>query len=315
MLSRCPDALKHQGQGTAGRPFLAVHHEGGGGSAGGRAEPDRRWRACPWGRRERGVSWSDPRGRRCWRRRARRRGCVAGGPVDEPRAGRRGRRHQHRRREGPGDYERRPPSGRPGPPVPGTAETIRTDQPGLGFRPAGRSRARNAERGMRPEGHLVEAVLRWHPGARLRVVAVLGDQGQRRVRQRRRAELAPVTVSRGQMGQHRRRGRAPARIPLQARADHIGQLDRQPAEVRLVGGQLDQDVHHGVALVGGMAGGGVQHGGAERENIAGQRRLPGIPGLLGRHIGGGADRAAGHRQLDPLGGPGDPEVDDPRAIG
>ena len=240
---------------------------------------------------------------------------VGRGSVDEPRPGGRGHRHQDRRREGPGDYERRPPPGRPGTPVPGTAETIRTDQPGLGFPPAGRSLARHAERGMRPEGHLVEAVLRSHLGARLRVVAVLGDQGQRRVRQRRRAELTPVTVARGQMGQHRRRGRALARIPLQARADHIGQLDRQPAEVRLVGRQLDQDVHHRLALVGGMAGSRIQHGGAEREDIAGQRRLPGIPGLLGRHIGRGADRAAGYRELDPLGSPGDPEVDDPRAIG
>ena len=96
--------------------------------------------------------------------------------------------------------------------------------------------------------------------------------------------------------------------------DDLGQLGRQPGEIRRLGGEPDEDVDHGLALIRRVASGGEEHGGAEREDVAGRRRLPGVPGLLGRHVGGRADAAAGHRELDALGRARDAEVDDARAV-
>ena len=104
------------------------------------------------------------------------------------------------------------------------------------------------------------------------------------------------------------------RAAFQAGGDQIGQFPGEPGKVRRLGGEPDQHVHHGLALVRGVPGGRVQQGRAQGEHVTGGRRLAGVTCLFRRHVGGGADGAAGHRELDPLGGPGHPEVDHPRAV-
>ena len=104
------------------------------------------------------------------------------------------------------------------------------------------------------------------------------------------------------------------RAALQAGHDQAGQLGGQGGQVGLLGGQFDQHVHDRVALVGPMPSRGEQQGGAERVDVTGRRGVLGVAGLLGGHVGGCADGAAGGGQLHALGGAGHPEVDDPRAI-
>src|SRR3984885_8419594 len=63
-------------------------------------------------------------------------------------------------------------------------------------------------------------------GGRLGVAAVLGDQGLRRARQRRRPEALPGLLEadvRRQVGEDRRRGRALAQVTLETRAGDGGQ--------------------------------------------------------------------------------------------
>jgi hypothetical protein len=110
------------------------------------------------------------------------------------------------------------------------------------------------------------------------------------------------------------RRRAATGAALQARGDELGQLGGQPDEIRRLGGQPDQDVHDRVALIGRVPGRREQQRRAQREHVAGHRRLPRVAGLLRGHVGGRADGAASHGELDPLGGPGHPEVDHARPV-
>ena len=151
------------------------------------------------------------------------------------------------------------------------------------------------------------------PGAAL----VLADQGQGaggQVGVAGPGAAGGPADERSQLGQQRRRGRAVPGAALQACRDDAGQVRRQAGKVGRLGGQPDQDVHHGVALIGRVPGRREQQRRAEREHVAGHRRLPGVPGLLGSHVRGCAQRAPGHGELDPLRGAGDPEIDDARAV-
>ena len=111
---------------------------------------------------------------------------------------------------------------------------------------------------------------------------------------------ASVGRSRGTRCRHAAaRSASSSGMPLQ-----VGRLGREP----------DEDVHHGVAPVGRMAGRGEHQRRPEREHVARGRGQGGVPGLLGGHVGGGAGRAAGGGELNPLGHPGHPEVDHLRAV-
>ena len=150
-------------------------------------------------------------------------------------------------------------------------------------------------------------------GRQSRPVLVLGDERHRRVgqvgvagagRERERAEL----------GQDRGVGRAVARDSLQAGGDQVDQFLRHAGQVGRLGREPDENVHDGVAPVGRMAGRGEHERRPEREHVARGRGQGGVPGLLGRHVGRGAGRAAGGGELDPLGHPGHAEVDHLRAV-
>ena len=122
----------------------------------------------------------------------------------------------------------------------------------------------------------------------------------------------------------RRTGRAGARIAASVgrsrgtrsrqAADQPGQFRGHAGQVGRLGREPDEDVHHGLAAVRRVAGGGEHERRAEREDVAGRRGLRAVPGLLGRHVSGGARRPAGDGELNSLGGPGHAEVDDPRAV-
>ena len=160
----------------------------------------------------------------------------------------------------------------------------------------------------------VGTAARQHGG--LRAALVLGDQRHGRARQ------VVVRVGRVGGGLHERAepveqgggSRPVPRAALQAGHDQAGQLGGQGGQVGLLGGQFDQHVHNRVALVGPVPSRGEQQGGAERVDVTGRRGVLGVAGLLGGHVGGCADGAAGGGQLHALGGAGHPEVDDPRAI-
>ena len=150
----------------------------------------------------------------------------------------------------------------------------------------------------------------------LRAACVLGDQRHRRTGQ--------VRVAVGRVGggfhegaepgqQGRRRGPHPG-AALQAGHDQAGQVRRHAGQVRVLGGQFHEHVHDRIALVGPVPGRGEQQGAAEGIDIAGRGGVLGVTGLLGRHVGGRADRAAGDGQLDALGRPRHTEVDDPGAV-
>ena len=195
--------------------------------------------------------------------------------------------------------------------------------------PAGPAGGR--QRGIGPEGAVLAHVLAHVVGERRLVLAVSGprfrgrlgaalvlpDQGERA-----RGQVGMPGSGGGRGADERRqfredgRGRRPVpRAALQAGSDDGSQLGRQAGEVRRLGGQPDEDVHHGVALVGRVPGRREQQGRAEREHVAGHGRLPGVPGLLRGHVRGRAQRAPGHGELDPLGGPGHPEIDHAGAVG
>ncbi len=150
-------------------------------------------------------------------------------------------------------------------------------------------------------------------GRQPRSALVLGDQRHRRVGQVRVAGPGRQG-ERAELFQDLRVGRAVARHPPQARGGQAGQLGWHPGQVGRLGREPDQDVHHGVAPVGRMTGRGEHQRRPEREHVARGRGQGGVPGLLGGHVGGGAGRAAGGGELNPLGHPGHPEVDHLRAV-
>ena len=135
-----------------------------------------------------------------------------------------------------------------------------------------------------------------------------GQVGVRRTRPGRGGGEGPELVE-----QRGRRGPL-ARAAGQARGDDAVQFRGQPGQVGRLGRELDQHVHDRLPLVGGVPGGGERQRRAEREHVARRRRLPGVPRLLGGHVGGRADGPAGDGELDPLCGPGHPEVDHPGPV-
>ena len=151
------------------------------------------------------------------------------------------------------------------------------------------------------------------PGA----VLVLADDGHRRGGQvgvrrarpgrgwRRTGPSWPSSAA--EVGRWRGlRARQAVTMPVQFRG--------QPGQVGRLGRELDQHVHDRLPLVGGVPGGGEGQRRAEREHVARHRGLPGVPCLLGRHVGGRAHGPAGDGELDALGGPGHPEVDHPGPV-
>jgi len=61
--------------------------------------------------------------------------------------------------------------------------------------------------------------------------------------------------------------RTVARYALQARLDQAGEFRRQAGQVRRLGGEPDEDVHHRLTPVGRVAGRGEHECRAEREDV------------------------------------------------
>ncbi|EFE83243.1 predicted protein [Streptomyces albidoflavus] len=107
---------------------------------------------------------------------------------------------------------------------------------------------------------------------------------------------------------------AQRRLHLHAGLDERPQLLGQPFEVGPLAEQHEDRLDRVGAVVRGVAGGGEDQGGAEREDVAGAGDAAGVLGLLGRHVGGGADGDVGHGQPGVGDAGGDAEVDDARAV-
>ncbi len=99
----------------------------------------------------------------------------------------------------------------------------------------------------------------------------------------------------------------------QAGGDQGAQVGGEFAEVGLGVDDPEQHGRPGALTEQVPAEGGVGEGRAEREDVAGGfERL--AERLLGGHVGGGADHRSGGGQAAAVGGPGDAEVDDVRAV-
>ncbi len=92
------------------------------------------------------------------------------------------------------------------------------------------------------------------------------------------------------------------------------QLVGQTVQVGALAQQHEDRLDRVGAVEGRVPGGGEDQGGAEREDVAGAAHAAGVAGLLGRHVGGGADGDVRHRQPGVGDAGGDAEVDDPRAV-
>ena len=144
---------------------------------------------------------------------------------------------------------------------------------------------------------------------------VPGDQRGHRTRPERRRRGAAAWRRGRRAGPQELRQRQPFRRVLgQAGRDQAAQARGHGAEL---GRCVDHPVQHGgrvaVAERHAAGGGEAQHA-AEREDVAGRAdRL--APGLLGRHVGRGAEGGAGGRQRRAVQRAGDTEVDDPGPVG
>ncbi len=212
-----------------------------------------------------------------------------------------------------------PPSARPGQGRDGAGLGRRGDgaRPGrrgdgarLRWRPAAEP---GTQRPVHAAGRL--AVRLERGGLAVQAGLVPGDQRGHRTRPERRRRGAAAWRPGRRAGPQELRQRQPFRRVLgQAGRDQAAQARGHGAEL---GRCVDHPVQHGgrvaVAERHAAGGGEAQHA-AEREDVAGRAdRL--APGLLGRHVGRGAEGGAGGRQRRAVQRAGDTEVDDPGPVG
>ncbi|CUW29590.1 hypothetical protein TUE45_04299 [Streptomyces reticuli] len=119
---------------------------------------------------------------------------------------------------------------------------------------------------------------------------------------------------RGELGLEVGRGGAAGGLHLHAGLDQRAQLVRQAGEVRALAEQHEDGLDRVGAVEGRVAGGREDEGGAEGEDVAGAGDAAGVLGLLGGHVGGGADGDVRHRQAGVRDAGGDAEVDHPGAV-
>ncbi|UJA08851.1 hypothetical protein HGI09_36350 [Streptomyces collinus] len=118
----------------------------------------------------------------------------------------------------------------------------------------------------------------------------------------------------GELGLEVGRGGAAGRLHLHADLDERAQLVGQAGQVRPLAQQHEDRLDRVGAVEGRVAGGREDQHGAEREDVAGAGDAAGVLGLLGGHVGGGADRDVRHRQTGVRDAGGDTEVDHPGSV-
>ncbi len=151
-----------------------------------------------------------------------------------------------------------------------------------------------------------------HPSAAPALDQVQRARGQPVLHLARR--LVPGEQVRGQLGLDLSGRRPVLGGGPHAGPDEVDQLDRQPGQVRLVAEQLKDRLDRVGPPVGGMTGRAEDQQRAEREDVARAGDAAAVLRLLGRHVGGGADRDVGHGQPGAGDPGGDPEVDHARAV-
>ena len=139
-----------------------------------------------------------------------------------------------------------------------------------------------------------------------------GDHARHRPRPERHRGRSGALVPGGERGgQDGRRGPV-GRVLGQAPGHDLPQPGRDRVQDRV---RVHHPVQHGSRRPGAERPGSPGRVGdhaAQREHVAGG---PGLAlGLLRRHVAGRAEHHPGRGQRRPVGGPGDPEVDDPRPV-
>lgn len=119
---------------------------------------------------------------------------------------------------------------------------------------------------------------------------------------------------RGQLGLEVGRVGAGRRVHLHTGLDERTQLVREAFQVRALAQQHEDRLDRVGAVEGRVPGGGEDQHRTEGEDVAGAGDAAGVLGLLGRHVGGGADGDVRHCQTCVRHTRGDAEVDHPGAV-